>query len=258
MLSREHRGRKPPLAPDLDGPDLDGPDLTARLNGLREVLHSEIAAVEELLAVRIDGLNAERSILLEGINTRARVLQEELDRRFADLRVLLDERREAFTETAQLLQQEMDRRLAAADALNVQRIDDLRELMLTGQRTAQEAVQAALTAAKEAVITAQAAAEKRFDGVNEFRQTLSDQTATFLPRAEYAAAQGAISDRVAANADRLGALELRLTRRLDRGDGESAGADKQVSEQRLGTGLVLQVLVVIAAVAAVVVAIIVR
>lgn len=47
-----------------------------------------------------------------------------------------------------------------------------------------KAVSAALTAAEKAVAKAEFATEKRFDSVNEFRQTLVDQTATFIPRAE--------------------------------------------------------------------------
>ncbi len=55
-----------------------------------------------------------------------------------------------------------------------------------GQRfDAQEkAVAAALAAAKEAVTKAEVAAEKRFDSVNEFRNTLKDQTGTFVTRNE--------------------------------------------------------------------------
>jgi hypothetical protein len=45
----------------------------------------------------------------------------------------------------------------------------------------------ALTSSKEAVTKAEVATEKRFDAVNEFRGTLSDQAATLLPRAEAAA-----------------------------------------------------------------------
>lgn len=55
-----------------------------------------------------------------------------------------------------------------------------------GQRfDAQEkAVAAALAAAKEAVVKAEAASDKRFESVNEFRKTLTDQTGTFIPRTE--------------------------------------------------------------------------
>lgn len=43
---------------------------------------------------------------------------------------------------------------------------------------------AALAAADRAVNKAEAASEKRFDAVNEFRATLSDQQRTLMPRAE--------------------------------------------------------------------------
>jgi phosphopantetheinyl transferase (holo-ACP synthase) len=49
-----------------------------------------------------------------------------------------------------------------------------------------KAVEAALLAAKEAVIKAELAMEKRFDGVNEFRETLSDQAAQFVTLAQFA------------------------------------------------------------------------
>jgi hypothetical protein len=52
----------------------------------------------------------------------------------------------------------------------------------------EKAVEAALAAAEKAVSKAEDAAEKRFESVNEFRQTLSDQTATFLTRKEALAA----------------------------------------------------------------------
>ncbi len=52
---------------------------------------------------------------------------------------------------------------------------------LTAQKTA---VDIALGAADRAVTKAEIAAEKRFESVNEFRSTLSDQQNTFMPRGE--------------------------------------------------------------------------
>jgi hypothetical protein len=50
---------------------------------------------------------------------------------------------------------------------------------------AQEAAQTlALTAQEKAVLKAEAATERRFEGVNEFRQTLADQQQTFIGRSE--------------------------------------------------------------------------
>lgn len=46
------------------------------------------------------------------------------------------------------------------------------------------AVEAALSAAKEAVIKAEVAADKRFEGVNEFRAALSDQQIRLISRTE--------------------------------------------------------------------------
>ena len=58
----------------------------------------------------------------------------------------------------------------------------------------EKALTAALSAAKEAVDKANAASEKRFDSVNEFRNSLKDQAAAFLPRNEYAASIKQLSD----------------------------------------------------------------
>jgi flagellar biogenesis protein FliO len=53
-----------------------------------------------------------------------------------------------------------------------------------------DAVMAALAAAKEAVNKAETANEKRFESVNEFRSTLSDQAAQFLTRSEHSLVVG--------------------------------------------------------------------
>lgn len=62
----------------------------------------------------------------------------------------------------------------------------------------ERAVSMALAAAKEAVIKAEQAAEKRFDSVNEFRSTLADQQRTLMPRAESDRALSAMTEKLAA------------------------------------------------------------
>jgi hypothetical protein len=54
----------------------------------------------------------------------------------------------------------------------------------------------ALTSSKEAVAKAEAATEKRFDSVNEFRKTLSDQATNFLPRPEYVSNHQSLLDKI--------------------------------------------------------------
>jgi hypothetical protein len=93
------------------------------------------------------------------------------------------------------------------------RIDDL-AATLDERRDAQDrAVQAALQSAKEAVTKAETASEKRFDAVNEFRQTLADQASTLMPRVEaesrIAALAEKLEDSTSRNTDRIAALEGR-------------------------------------------------
>lgn len=56
--------------------------------------------------------------------------------------------------------------------------------MSTALVTAEKAVLVAQAAADRAVSKAELAADKRFEGVNEFRETLADQQRTLMPRAE--------------------------------------------------------------------------
>jgi hypothetical protein len=82
-------------------------------------------------------------------------------------------------------------------------LDDLKDLLQ--ERFDQQTV---------AITAAMAAVEKRFDGVNEFRKALSDQTATFMPRTEIEQRQSSVGARAdeasARNAARITDIELRL------------------------------------------------
>lgn len=69
--------------------------------------------------------------------------------------------------------------------------------------SADRAVSAALAAADRAVAKAEAASEKRFESVNEFRNTLADQQRTLMPRAEIEVLLKAIGDRVDGLSTRL-------------------------------------------------------
>ena len=106
-------------------------------------------------------------------------------------------------------------------------------------KAAEQAVAVALSNAEKATAKAELAAERRFESVNEFRKALTDQTATFIPRAEYDTAHAALTERVTSSADRVAALELRLTSRLDRGEGSDAGAAGQRTDQRLNMSQVI-------------------
>lgn len=85
-------------------------------------------------------------------------------------------------------------------------VDTLKEYVEQRFTDQDRAVQAALTSAKEAVLKAENASDKRFDSVNEFRQQLSDQTNTFLSRPEYNAQHKALEDKVSDLTDRLNTI----------------------------------------------------
>lgn len=71
----------------------------------------------------------------------------------------------------------------------------------------QEAVKAALAAADKNIDKVALAIDKRFDGVNEFRKTLSDQTSKFITRDEYYAAHQALIDKIDGVIVRIAAQE---------------------------------------------------
>ena len=105
--------------------------------------------------------------------------------------------------------------------------------------TAQEqAVAAALTSAKEAVSKAEAASEKRFDSVNEFRATLADQSATLISRTEVDQRFKGIDEKVDI-----------IMGRMDRLEGRAGGQTSTWAYIIAGIGLVGTIVGIIAAVA---------
>jgi hypothetical protein len=75
-----------------------------------------------------------------------------------------------------------------------------------------ERVVLALAAADKAVSKSETATEKRFESVNEFRQTLSDQTRSFISRVEFEVVRDSNAARIAD-----------LASRLDRTEGKAVG-----------------------------------
>jgi hypothetical protein len=77
---------------------------------------------------------------------------------------------------------------------SLERVLTERDRRYTERFAAQEgANKLALEAAEKAVLKAENASEKRFEAVNEFRATLSDQAATFITRKEVEALMLAVN-----------------------------------------------------------------
>jgi len=116
---------------------------------------------------------------------------------------VLDVRVRSLDEKFRLLMDEAEKR-------NGQRFDAQQEAVATAMVAQEKAVLAAMAAAEKAVTKAEMSAEKRFESVNEFRKTLSDQTSTFITR-----------DRFEGVVDRIASLEKNYSHRL----GETKGHD---------------------------------
>jgi hypothetical protein len=74
------------------------------------------------------------------------------------------------------------------------------------------ALRAAMTASEKAILKAEHATERRFEAVNEFRSTLSDQANQFITRSEAEAATERNTERI-----------QELTDRINRSEGRGAG-----------------------------------
>lgn len=108
---------------------------------------------------------------------------------------------------------------------------DASQTALQAALTAQEkSVDAALAAADRAVAKAETASEKRFESVNEFRQTLTDQAASFATRNEVDTKIESIVSKILDNADQAQKDIGMLASRIDRTEGSKFG----VQESRLG------------------------
>jgi chemotaxis regulatin CheY-phosphate phosphatase CheZ len=131
---------------------------------------------------------------------------------------------------SRLLQEELDRRFAAMQLQLDQRFD-----------AAAEKVTLALSAADLATTKAETAAEKRFDAVNEFRQTLSDQNRNFVTTDKYEGLERQVD---------------LMQSRLDTMTGSTAGVQFSRTEQRLNVGAVVAVVSAVIGAAAIIVTII--
>lgn len=101
-----------------------------------------------------------------------------------------------------------------------------------------KAVQAALLAAKEAVLKAEAANEKQFEAANNVKSTFSGDLSRKLDRTEYESNHKALEDKIAA-----------LTDRMNLGDGANQGSTLTVGKiyaAIASVGVILGILVLLA------------
>src|ERR1700734_257692 len=95
-------------------------------------------------------------------------------------------------------------------------VEDLDKRLQIALKSVEQTAAAAQASSERATNKAETAMEKRFDGVNEFRQTLGDQATRFITRAE-------VDQRMAASDKETAGVVSRLDRIEAKGLGLQAG-----------------------------------
>ncbi len=126
-----------------------------------------------------------------------------------------------------------------------------KEAVATALIAAEKAVSAALMSSAQAVQKAEAAAERRFDSVNEFRQTLADQQRMLIPRAEVEVIISAMADKIDRNGEAVRDIGNRIAALT-----AAAGAEKHGLQT--GWGYAVGVIGIIIAAATVIISVVLR
>jgi chorismate mutase len=124
--------------------------------------------------------------------------------------------REDIKTALENLNQSLDRRFAAIHELVEVKENNLRELIEESRKQTElriTCVQREMTvindASEKAITKADAANEKRFESVNEFRAQMADQSVLFIPRREVETLFNSNSEKITALTDRMNRSEGR-------------------------------------------------
>lgn len=124
----------------------------------------------------------------------------------------------------------------------------------TAMTAAEKAILAAMTAAKEAVLKAEVASDKRFEGVNEFRQSLNDMVLRLLPRTEGEERLKAMAEKIDAGTAQLALMIRRdeVAERFKAADAAVASlASRMDKKEGSGAGMNQSWLILVGAIAAI-------
>lgn len=105
-------------------------------------------------------------------------------------------------------------------------LDTLEKYLTTRIDAVKENVTTAMLAADKAISKAEGSTEKRFESVNEFRQTLSDQAVNFLSRNEYHANHAALIEKIEGLDKRISLNQSSITEMQSRGLGSKESFSK--------------------------------
>lgn len=208
----------------------------------REHYEQRVTDLETRFLEKVAALNQEHSVLIEANkelfeqynSQQSKALETANAEREKSAEVLRNETQRALDKAdgerekaASALRDEQQRAMAKADIERERSADVLRSQLMqqidAGDKNLfihidnqKEQVAAAFAASEKAILKAETANEKRFEGINEFRGQLRDQQAEFLLREIFDRAQTeqrnsmeSLAQRVAANAQNIAEITAR-------------------------------------------------
>lgn len=168
-----------------------------------------------------------------------RVAEQEREKAAAALRFELQRTMtdgdERLREHIQAAVEQLEAALISAEKLEVERVS----VALTRVESLRQMIAISDEAQKEAISKAEAANERRFASVNEFREQLNDQAQTFLPRAEFSVQHEAIGERVTKNEQAVTLLREQV---VSKASGDTVRLDTSTEwrhQQNWSTGTIL-------------------
>jgi hypothetical protein len=180
------------------------------LDRIRSDIKTQTDALAASVITRIEAMDKATMVLSDNVNRVPTILDREILR----LRELCDEKFNAvnslIARSIEQLEMYYRDRGNEFDLRYQQRFDAQQQALSAALVAGEKAVNAALISAERAVAKAESAAEKRFESVDEFRQTLTDQAQTFLTRVEGEARFESATEKVQSNSGQISKIELEL------------------------------------------------
>lgn len=195
-----------------------------------------------LVSTRIDGIDSALAVATQRLDQHP----DDAEKCVRQLQTVIETRLQAMDRARELLQQTINVQVLGQEKSENERfssVDQRFRAAETGLKAALDALRdntlLAFAASEKAIQKAEVAAEKRFEAVNEFRRTLADQTATFMPRMQTEAMVSNVNEKVDA-----------LAVRMDRSEGRGSGLQDGWGYLVGGIGLLISILGGVAALVA--------
>ena len=198
------------------------------LNEIEKTTTTRFDDLQAQIDRRLDTQIRERRDSEERFKSELECIRRETDLRFESLKDADKRAERERAAAADVLSRSLTERITSGDAQLrehiVQQVEQLRG-MIEGTRRELDIRHGA---SQEAIRKQDAATEKRFEAVNEFREQLREQTSQFIPREVAEKEFNRLAQRIEEQKERL-----------DKASGQELGEEKSKSARQLATGKII-------------------